>query len=81
LQFTLSFDTPLVNTSAVINAVYTVEGWKLWTMHTSIEALHQFPEIDPLDGHMTGAISWEKQRAEDVDTIQPDVIIIGAGQK
>lgn len=81
LQFTLSFDTPLVNTSAVVNAVYTSEGWRLWTVHTSIEALLQFPEVDPLDGHMTGAISWEKQRAHDVDGIQPDVIIVGAGQK
>ena len=81
LQFCISFDTPMVNASAVINAVYTQDGWKLWTMHSSIEALLQFPEVDPLDGHMTGAISWEKQRAEDVDKIQPDVIIVGAGQK
>jgi hypothetical protein len=71
----------MVNASAVINAVYTQDGWKLWTMHSSIEALLQFPEVDSLDGHMTGAISWEKQRAEDVDKIQPDVIIVGAGQK
>jgi hypothetical protein len=71
----------MVNASAVINAVYTQNGWKLWTMHSSIEALVQFPENDPLDGHMTGAISWEKQRADTVDKIQPDVIIIGAGQK
>jgi len=70
-----------VNASAVINAVYTQDGWKLWTMHTSIESLLQFPELDPRDGHMTGAISWEKQRAQDIDSIRPDVIIVGAGQK
>ena len=50
-------------------------------MHTSIESLLEFPELDARDGHMTGAISWEKQRAQDVDSIQPDVIIVGAGQK
>jgi hypothetical protein len=81
LQFCISFDTPLVNASSVINAVFTKDGWKLWTMHSSIESLLQFPELDPLDGHMTGATSWEKQRAQDVDSIHPDVIIVGAGQK
>lgn len=50
-------------------------------MHTSIEALLDFPELDPQDGHMTDAVSWDKKRAQDVDSIQPDVIIVGAGQK
>lgn len=81
LQHTISFDTPLVNASAVVNSVLTSDGWKLWTVHSSIESLLQFPELDPRDGHMTGPISWEKQRAHDVDTIEPDVIIVGAGQK
>lgn len=81
LQHSISFDTPLVNASAVINSVLTAEGWKLWTFHSSIECLLQFPELDPRDGHMTGPISWERQRAQDVDSIQPDVIIVGAGQK
>jgi len=80
LQFCISFDTPIVNASAVINAVYTQQSWRLWTMHTSIESLLQFPELDPRDGHMTGAISWENQRAQDVNDIKPDVIIVGAGQ-
>lgn len=81
LQHTISFDTFLVNASAVINSVLTSEGWKLWTVHSSIESLLQFPELDPRDGHMTGPISWEKQRDNDVDAIQPDVVIVGAGQK
>jgi hypothetical protein len=37
LQFCVSFDTPLVNASAAINAVQTADGWKLWTVHTVAE--------------------------------------------
>lgn len=81
LQFTIAFDTALVHGSAVINAVKTTEGWKLWTMHTVAEDLIDFPELPPVDGHMTGAVSWENQRAKDDDEIQPDVLIIGGGQK
>jgi len=65
----------------MVQAVKTVDGWRLWTLHTVIEGLRQFPEMDPRDGHQTGPISWEKQRAEDDDTIVPEVVIIGAGQK
>lgn len=81
LQFVLSFDTDLANAHAVVNAVLTKEGWRIWTLHTVIEGLHQYPERDPVDGHMTGPISWEKQRALDDDQIKPDVVIVGGGQK
>ncbi|RSH82839.1 hypothetical protein EHS25_005829 [Saitozyma podzolica] len=80
LQFCVSFDTPLVNASAAINAVQTADGWKLWTVHTVAENLLQFPELDPRDGHMTGPISWEKQREQDDNSIEPDVVIVGGGQ-
>jgi hypothetical protein len=81
LQFSVAFDTKLVHGSAMINAVLTKEGWKLWTVHTAAEDLINFPELPPADGHMTGDISWESQRAKDVDEIQPDVLIVGGGQK
>lgn len=81
LQFIVSFDTDAVNASAVINAVLTKDGWKLYTMHTVAEKLRQFPEVSPADGHMTGPVSWEKQRAIDVDAAEPEVLIIGGGQK
>jgi hypothetical protein len=81
LQFSVAFDTDLVTGSAMVNAVQTPEGWKIWTMHTVAEGLVQFPEVPPADGHMTGDISWEKQRAKDDDEIKPDVVIIGGGQK
>ncbi|WVR05527.1 hypothetical protein IAU60_002545 [Kwoniella sp. DSM 27419] len=80
LQFTVSFDTELVNASAVINAVYTKDGWKLWTVHSVIESLLQFPELPPADGHMTGPVSWETTRAQEDDQIKPDVVIVGGGQ-
>ncbi|OWZ42561.1 flavin-containing monooxygenase [Cryptococcus neoformans Tu259-1] len=80
LQFVLSFDTPLVQASAVINAVYTKEGWRLWTVHSVAESLLKFPELDPADGHMTGPVSWEKQREKDDDEVVPDVLIVGGGQ-
>ncbi|KAJ4294208.1 hypothetical protein N0V90_007898 [Kalmusia sp. IMI 367209] len=80
LQFVVSFETELVIGSAVINSVLTREGWKIYTMHTVAESLKQFPEVGPTDGHMTGDISWEKQRAKDMDAACPEVLIIGGGQ-
>lgn len=77
----VSFETDLVEGSAVINAVLTLAGWKLYTMHTVAERLKQFPEVAVTDGHMTGPVSWEKQRAQDVDAADPEVLIIGGGQK
>lgn len=81
LQFVVSFETEVVVASAVINAVLTKNGWKIYTMHTVAEKLKQFPEVPPVDGHMTGPVSWEKQRASDVDAADPEVLIIGGGQK
>ncbi|KAI7204166.1 FAD/NAD(P)-binding domain-containing protein [Hortaea werneckii] len=80
LQFVVSFDTELVSASAVINAVLTKDGWRLYTMHTAAEQLKQFPELPPTDGHMTGSVSWEAQRHKEVDTVCPEVLIIGGGQ-
>lgn len=81
LQFVVSFETELVVASAVINSVLTKEGWKIYNMHTVAEKLKHFPEVAPNDGHMTGDISWEKQRAKDVDAADPEILIIGGGQK
>lgn len=82
LQFVLSFETEIVVASAVINAVFTKnEGWKIYTMHTVAESLKQFPEQSAPDGHMTGITSWESQRAEAINTVDPEVLIIGGGQK
>lgn len=81
LQFVLSFETELVFASAVINAVLSQDGWRIYTMHTVAEGLKQFPELQPQDGHMTGITSWETQRAKAVDDADPEVLIIGGGQK
>ena len=81
LQFVVSFETDIVIASAVINAVFTQEGWKIYTMHTVAEQLKQFPERAPADGHMTGSKSWEAQRAEEVNASDPEILIIGGGQK
>jgi hypothetical protein len=81
LQFVVSFETDLVVASAVINAVPTKDGWKIYTMHTAAEQLKQFPERAPADGHITSTVSWETQRAKEVDAAQPEVLIIGGGQK
>lgn len=80
LQFIVSFETELVEASAVVKAVLTKDGYRIYTMHTVAEQLKQFPENPPYDGHMTGTISWEKQRQIDVDNTQPEVLIIGGGQ-
>lgn len=81
LQFVVSFDTEIMSGSAVINSVLTKDGWKIHTMHTAAEKLKQFPEIPPADGHMTGSTSWERQRALDVDAADPEILIVGGGQK
>jgi hypothetical protein len=81
LQFVVSFETELVLASAVINSVLTKEGWKIYTMHTVAEQLKQFPELPPSDGHMTGSTSWANQRAQAVDAADPEILIIGGGQK
>jgi hypothetical protein len=81
LQVVVSFETELVVASAVINSVLTKQGWKIYTMHTVAEKLKQFPEVSPLDGHMTGEVSWEKQRAQEVEAANPEILIIGGGQK
>ncbi|KAK9350907.1 hypothetical protein V1523DRAFT_418322 [Lipomyces doorenjongii] len=80
LQFIVSFETDRFFASAVINSVLTKKGWKIYTMHTVAETLKQFPEVPAADGHMTGAISWEKQRAMDIDAANPEILIIGGGQ-
>ncbi|KAJ4269875.1 hypothetical protein NW762_001544 [Fusarium torreyae] len=81
LQIIVSFETELVIASAVIKAVLTKDGWKIYTMHTVAEQLKQFPERPPTDGHMTGTVSWETQRAMEVDAADPEILIIGGGQK
>ena len=81
LQCVVSFETELVFASAVIRSVLTKDGWKIYTMHTVAERLKQFPELNPSDGHMTGPISWQKQRVMDTDAADPEILIIGGGQK
>ncbi|CAH0022328.1 unnamed protein product [Clonostachys rhizophaga] len=80
LQFVVSFETQDVVASAVINSVLTKDGWRIYTMHTAAEKLKKFPEVPVADGHMTGPVSWEKQRAIDVDAADPEILIIGGGQ-
>ncbi|RDK46679.1 flavin-containing monooxygenase [Aspergillus phoenicis ATCC 13157] len=80
LQLVVSFETEVVVSSAVINAVFTQEGWKIYTMHTVAEKLKQFPELPPPDGHMTGPVSWERQRTAEIDAANPEILIIGGGQ-
>jgi hypothetical protein len=77
----VSFETELVVASAVINSILTKDGWRIYTMHTVAEQLQQFPEKPATDGHMTGSISWEKQRAKEINDANPEVVIIGGGQK
>jgi hypothetical protein len=81
LQFVVSFETEIVFASAVINAVLTQDGWRIYTMHTVAESLKQFPEQAAPDGHMTGITSWESQRSETINSVDPEVLIIGGGQK
>ncbi|KAL3458790.1 hypothetical protein BJX64DRAFT_301721 [Aspergillus heterothallicus] len=80
LQFVVLFETEIAFASAVINAVLTHDGWRIYTMHTVAEGLKDFPEQAAPDGHMTGITSWESQRAQTINTANPEVLIIGGGQ-
>ena len=66
-----------------MNVVPTKDGLRIWTLHTVIEGLHDFPELPNRDGHMTGPLSWLQQREIDThfDEMQPEVVIIGGGHK
>lgn len=79
----VKFDTAIVGASAVVNLVNTTSGVKIWTFHSAIESLHEFPELHNRDGHMIGPHSWGTQRAMDVsfEESEPEVLIIGGGHK
>ncbi|ORY30178.1 putative flavin-containing monooxygenase [Naematelia encephala] len=81
IQAHLSFDTGKLNATAVVHIIRTKEGYRIWTLHTVAEALKQFPELPNRDGHMTGPLSWVKQREleHEFDKQDPDVLIIGGG--
>lgn len=81
LQFVIGFETETALASAVITAVLTKKGWRIYFMHSVAEGLKDFPEVDPYDGHMTGSVSWETQRELDIDSVEPEILIIGGGQK
>ncbi|GFF55022.1 hypothetical protein IFM58399_09972 [Aspergillus lentulus] len=49
LQFVVSFETDIVLASAVINAVLTPDGWRIYTMHTVAESLKQAEAINSVD--------------------------------
>lgn len=50
-------------------------------MHSVVESLKEFPEVPPYDGHMTGTTSWDSQRKLEIDAADPEILIIGGGQK
>lgn len=81
IQVHFSFDIEVAGASGVANIVYTPTGPKIWTLHTVIESLRQFPELPNRDGHMIAPVSWATQRATDTDfeDRQPDVVIVGGG--
>lgn len=83
VQVHFAFDTDVAGASGVVNLVKTTEGFRIWTLHTAIESLHQFPELPNRDGHMVGPLSWLAQRELDTkfEHAQPDVVIIGGGHK
>ena len=82
-QINLSLETNVVGASIVANLINTRQGLKIWTMHTAIVSLIQYPELTNRDGHMIGDLSWHNQREKDHDfeKHQPQVVIVGGGHK
>jgi hypothetical protein len=83
IQAHISLETELAGGTALINIIKTEEGYKIWTLTSTMESLHGFPEIPERDGHMTGPHAWDKQREIDLELqdVEPEVLIIGGGQK
>ena len=83
VQINLALNTNVAGASVVANLVNTSSGLRIWTMHTAIESLHQYPELQNRDGHMIGDLSWHDQRLADQDfySHEPEVVIIGGGHK
>lgn len=84
IQVHVGFKTDKALASAVINLV-CVGGneLKIWTLASYIDSLLDHPELPNRDGHMTGPLSWAKQRELDTEFEhkQPDVVIVGGGHK
>lgn len=82
-QINLGLETTIVGASAVVNVINTPNGLKIWTMHTAIERLIDYPELPNRDGHMVGDLSWHNQRVidHDFDSHDPQVVIVGGGHK
>ncbi|TYJ56347.1 hypothetical protein B9479_002895 [Cryptococcus floricola] len=82
IQAHIQLSTDKVGATALANIILTKDGYKIWTLNTAIESLNNFPELQERDGHMTGPHSWNVQREIDanLDGVEPDVIVVGAGQ-
>ncbi|PSR81951.1 hypothetical protein BD289DRAFT_372031 [Coniella lustricola] len=68
---------------------HETEGWKIWTLFTSLEELKGFEEpVGPrraqgvAHGYHRGRKNWRDRRDEEVEFVnsEPDVLILGAGQ-
>ncbi|WWC60054.1 uncharacterized protein I303_102617 [Kwoniella dejecticola CBS 10117] len=82
VQAHISLNTDIAGGTALINIISTKDGYKIWTLNSTLESLHGFPEIPERDGHMTGPHAWDTQRSMDLELegVEPDVLIVGGGQ-
>jgi hypothetical protein len=73
-----SVKTALVRATGVVNLIPTTNGsYEAWTLTTAAEELLEFPELEQADGHVMGALSWEKLRRKEAEfeTEDPEVVV------
>ncbi|KAK3987308.1 hypothetical protein QBC44DRAFT_351832 [Cladorrhinum sp. PSN332] len=85
--FYIKFESSKGKGRGVVRLVQESGEWKIWTVFTTLEELKGFEE--PLRGRrqdgvqhggMVGRKNWREKREGEVEGVEPEVVIVGAGQ-
>jgi putative flavoprotein involved in K+ transport len=89
LEFIFEFDTAFGHANAVARLVQAVDGWRAWTLVTTLETLHGWPDGRPPErsdaerySRDFGGANWLDQRRKALEYSErdPTVVVVGGGQ-
>jgi putative flavoprotein involved in K+ transport len=89
IEVIFEFDTAFGHANAVARLVETSDGWRAWTLVTTLETLHGWPDGRPPEvsdaerySRDFGGDNWLDQRLKALDYVDRDpvVVVIGGGQ-
>jgi putative flavoprotein involved in K+ transport len=89
IEVIFEFDTAFGHANAVVRLVETSDGWRAWTLVTTLETLHGWPDGRPPDlsdaerySRDFGGDNWLDQRLKALDYTDrdPAVVVVGGGQ-